>query len=94
MSRTITYACPVCAASMIEASDALAQTAFSIADDASRSLIETEFQRNDHVTYSIEADTVAGSEILEEAISYLVARGLARRYDAGDMVQVILETDE
>ena len=93
MSRTITYACPVCAASMYE-SDELTRIAFSIADNASRSLIESEFLRADHVTYSIESDTVASSEILEEAISYLVARGLAHRYEVGDMVQVILETDE
>ena len=90
--RRVTYACPVCAASVEERNDdALTQQAFSIADDASVSIIETEFCRTDHVTYAIEADALAESDVLTETVDYLVARGLAHRIEAGEIVNVILE---
>lgn len=69
----------------------LDQLAYKIADESSKSLIECEFGRDGHVTYSMDENVVAQSPMLEEAVEYLTARGLAQRADADGMVVLIFE---
>lgn len=74
--------------------DALTQMAFAIADRASAELIESEFQRTDHVTYTISLDVIASDEVIAEAVDYLCQRGLAHRHCTLDEITLILESDE
>ena len=73
--------------------DDLTQTAFRIADEASASLVQCSAQRIDAWTYSLTGDEMA-DEAMDEAVTYLVQRGLAYLSEAGDGWLVILETDE
>lgn len=72
----------------------LDQLAYKIADESSITLIECEFGRDDHVTYSMDENAVAQSPMLEEAVEYLTSRGLVQRADGDGMVVLILEDDE
>ena len=71
----------------------LTQTAFRIADEASISLVKCNAQIIDAWTYSLTGDEMA-DEAMDEAVTYLVQRGLAHINEAGDGWHVILETDE
>ena len=73
--------------------DDLAQTAFRIADEASISLVQCNAQRIDAWTYELTGEDMA-DEAMDEAVTYLVQRGLAYLSEAGDGWRVILETDE
>lgn len=69
------------------------QAAWRIADEASLDLLNGEFVKVDHVTYSIDHDRLAEDDVIEEAIEYLENRGLATRMDAPDEVLVILNSE-
>ena len=71
----------------------LTQTAFRIADEASISLVQCGSQHIDACTYSLTGDEMA-DEAMDEAVTYLVQRGLAYLSEVGDGWLVILETDE
>ena len=71
----------------------LTQTAFRIADEASISLVQCNAQSIDAWTYSLTGDEMA-DEAMDEAVTYLVQRGIAHLHEAGDGWLVILETDE
>lgn len=73
--------------------DDLTQTAFRIADEASVSLVKCRGERIDTWTYCLSPDDLA-DEATDEAVTYLVARGLARLWESGVGWHVILETDE
>ena len=73
--------------------DDLTQTAFRIADEASISLVQCNAQRIDAWTYMLTGEEMA-DEAMDEAVTYLVQRGLAYLHEAGDGWLVILETDE
>ena len=73
--------------------DDLAQTAFRIADEASISLVQCSAQRLDAWTYELTSEEMT-DEAMDEAVTYLVQRGLAHLHEAGDGWRVILETDE
>jgi len=73
--------------------DDLTQTAFRIADKASASLVECNGERIDAWTYYLSPDDFA-DEAIDEAVTYLVARGLAHILESGVGWHVILETDE
>ena len=73
--------------------DDLTQTAFRIADEASVSLVQCNAQRIDAWTYALTGEEMA-DEAMDEAVTYLVQRGLAYLSEAGDGWLVILETDE
>ena len=74
-------------------SDDLTQTAFRIADEASISLVQCNALHIDAWTYALTADDMQ-DEAMDEAVTYLVQRGLAHLHEAGDDWRVILETDE
>ena len=74
-------------------SDDLTQTAFRIADEASVSLVQCNAQRIDAWTYTLTGEEMA-DEAMDEAVTYLVQRGLAYLSEAGDDWSVILETEE
>lgn len=71
----------------------LTQTAFRIADEASISLVQCNAQSIDAWTYSLTGDEMA-DEAMDEAVTYLVQRGLARLHEADDGWLVILEEDQ
>ena len=71
----------------------LTQTAFRIADEASISLVQCNAQRIDAWTYTLTGEEMA-DEAMDEAVTYLVQRGLAYLSEAGDGWHVTLETDE
>ena len=71
----------------------LTQTAFRIADEASISLVQCNAQRIDAWTYELTGEEMA-DEAMDEAVTYLVQRGLAYLSEAGDGWSVILETDQ
>ena len=73
--------------------DDLTQTAFRIADEASVSLVQCNAQRIDAWTYSLTGEDMA-DPAMDEAVTYLVQRGLAYLHEAGDDWCVILETDQ
>ena len=73
--------------------DDLTQTAFRIADEASISLVQCNAQRIDAWTYTLTGEEMA-DEAMDEAVTYLVQRGLAYLSEVGDGWLVILETDE
>ena len=73
--------------------DDLTQTAFRIADEASISLVQCNAQRIDTWTYTLTGEEMA-DEAMDEAVTYLVQRGLAYLSEAGDGWCVILETEE
>ena len=73
--------------------DDLTQTAFRIADEASVALVQCNAQRIDAWTYTLTGEEMA-DEAMDEAVTYLVQRGLAYLREAGDGWRVILETDE
>ena len=73
--------------------DDLTQAAFRIADDASISLVQCNAQRIDAWTYSLTGEEMA-DEAMDEAVTYLVQRGLAYLSEAGDGWRVILEMEE
>ena len=73
--------------------DDLTQTAFRIADEASISLVQCNAQRIDAWTYTLTGKEMA-DEAMDEAVTYLVQRGLAYLSEAGDGWRVILETGE
>ena len=73
--------------------DDLTQTAFRIADEASMSLVQCNAQRIDAWTYALTGEEMA-DEAMDEAVTYLVQRGLAYLSEAGDGWRVILETEE
>ena len=73
--------------------DDLMQTAFRIADEASISLVQCNAQRIDAWTYTLTGEEMA-DEAMDEAVTYLVQRGLAHINESGDGWHVILETDE
>ena len=73
--------------------DDLAQNAFRIADEASISFVQCSAQSIDAWTYSLTGDEMA-DEAMDEAVTYLVQRGLAYLSEVGDGWHVILETDE
>ena len=72
--------------------DDLAQNAFRIADEASISLVQCSAQRIDSWTYELTGEEMA-DEVMDEAVTYLVQRGLAHLHEAGDGWRVILEAD-
>lgn len=74
-------------------SDDLTQTAFRIADEASKSMVKCGALRIDAWTYALTGEEMADEEI-DEAVTYLVRRGIAHLLEAGDGWHVILETDE
>jgi hypothetical protein len=63
--------------------DDLTQTAFRIADEASVSLVQCNAQRIDAWTYTLTGEEMA-DEAMDEAVTYLVQRGLAYLSEAGD----------
>ena len=71
----------------------LTQTAFRIADEASVSLVQCTAQRIDAWTYTLTGEEMA-DEAMDEAVTYLVQRGLAYLSEAGDGWLVVLETEE
>lgn len=71
----------------------ISHQAFKIADKASASLVECTCERIDAWTYYISPDVLA-DEAIDEAVTYLVARGLAHILESGVGWHVILETDE
>ena len=71
----------------------LTQTAFRIADEASISLVQCNAQRIDAWTYTLTGEEMV-DEAMDEAVTYLVQRGLAYLSEAGDGWSVILETEE
>ena len=73
--------------------DDLMQTAIGIADAASISLVKCAGPRIDAWTYALTGEEMADPE-MDEAVTYLVQRGLAHINEAGDGWHVILETDE
>ena len=73
--------------------DDLTQTAFRIADEASVSLVQCNAQSIDAWTYTLTGEEMA-DEAMDEAVTYLVQRGLAYLIEVGDGWLVILETDE
>jgi len=73
--------------------DDLTQTAFRIADEASVSLVQCNAQSIDAWTYTLTGEEMA-DEAMDEAVTYLVQRGLAYLIEVGDGWDVILETDE
>lgn len=73
--------------------DDLTQTAFRIADEASISLVQCNAQRIDAWTYTLTGEEMA-DEAMDEAVTYLVQRGLAYLIEVGDGWNVIMETDE
>ena len=73
--------------------DDLTQTAFRIADEASISLVQCNARRIAAWTYALTGEEMA-DEAMDEAVTYLVQRGLAYLSEAGDGWLVILETDE
>ena len=73
--------------------DDLTQTAFRIADEASASLVTCHGERIDAWTYYLSADDLA-DEAINEAVTYLVNRGLAHATESGVGWRVQLETDE
>ena len=74
-------------------SDDLTQTAFRIADEASISLVQCNAQRIDAWTYTLTGEEMA-DEAMDEAVTYLVQRGLAYLSEVGDGWRVILEAEE
>ena len=77
---------------MMNATD-VTQTAFRIADEASISLVQCNAQHIDAWTYSLTGEAMA-DEAMDEAVTYLVQRGLADLSEVGDGWCVILETEE
>ena len=73
--------------------DDLTQTAFRIADEASVSLVQCNAQSIDAWTYTLTGEEMA-DEAMDEAVTYLVQRGLAYLIEGGDGWNVILETDK
>ena len=73
--------------------DDLTQTAFRIADEASESMVKCGALRIDAWTYSLTGELMADPE-MDEAVTYLVQRGLADLSEVGDGWCVILETEE
>jgi len=73
--------------------DDLTQTAFRIADEASVSLVQCNAQSIDAWTYTLTGEEMA-DEAMDEAVTYLVQRGLAYLIEVGDGWNVIMETDE
>ena len=73
--------------------DDLSKTAFRIADEASISLVQCNALHIDAWTYALTADDMQ-DEAIDEAVTYLVQRGLAHINEAGDGWHVILEADE
>ena len=73
--------------------DDLTQTAFRIADEASVSLVQCNAQRINLWTYALTGEDMA-DEAMDEAVTYLVQRGLAYLSEVGDGWRVILETDQ
>ena len=73
--------------------DDLTQTAFRIADEASVSLVQSNAQSIDAWTYTLTGEEMA-DEAMDEAVMYLVQRGLAYLIEVGDGWSVILETEE
>ena len=71
----------------------LTQTAFRIADEASVSLVQCNAQRIDAWTYALTGEDMA-DEVMDEAVTYLVQRGLAHLHEAGDGWRVISDTEE
>jgi len=61
--------------------------------DAGRPWMSACAQRIDAWTYELTGEEMA-DEAMDEAVTYLVQRGLARLHEAGDGWLVILETDE
>lgn len=81
-------------AARAEAADPVRKMALRIADESSLDLIDGESLRVDHVTRKLDADDLAGSDLLTEAVEYLEARGLITRMDTSDEVLLILEDVE
>ena len=73
--------------------DDLTQTVFRIADEGCRSLVKCNALHIDAWTYALTADDMQ-DEAIDEAVTYLVQRGLAHINEAGDGWHVILEADE
>ena len=73
--------------------DDLTQTAFRIADEASISLVQCNAQRIDAWTYTLTGEEMA-DEAMDEAVTYLVQRGLAYLSEVGAGWCVILEAEE
>lgn len=71
----------------------IAHQAFKLADEASVSLVECNGGRIDARTYYL-SPYVFADEVVEEAVTYLVARGLAHLLESGVGWHVILETGE
>lgn len=81
-------------AAKMEASDPIRKAALRIADESSLVLILGESLPVDHVTRKLDADDLAGSDLLAEAVEYLEARGLVTRMDTSDEVLLILGNEE
>ncbi len=81
-------------AARAEAADPVRKAALRIADESSLDLIDGESLRVDHVTRKLDADDLAGSDLLTEAVEYLEARGLVTRMDTSDEVLLILGNEE
>lgn len=72
--------------------DELTQTAFRIADEASVSLVQCNAQSIDAWMYALTGEEMA-DKAMDEAVTYLVRRGLAYLHEAGYGWLVILETE-
>ncbi len=81
-------------AAKMEASDPIRKAALRIADESSLTLIMGESLPVDHVTRRLDADDLAGGDLLAEAVEYLEARGLVTRMDTSDEVLLILGNEE
>ena len=69
------------------------QTAFRIADEASISLVQCNAQHIDAWTYSLTGEAMA-DEAMDEAVTYLVQRGLAYLIEVGDCETCTCQPDD
>ena len=71
----------------------ISDVALRIADRASLELIESEFHHDSPWTFYAPW-TLLDDAVIEEAVAYLCARGLAERTDSDDLVTVYIKETE
>lgn len=71
----------------------LTQTAFRIADEASISLVQCNAQSIDAWTYELTGEEMA-DEAMDEAVTYLVQRGIAYLIEVGDCETCTCQPDD
>ena len=74
------------------APDQITDTALRIADRASAEIIESEFSHDSPWTFYAPLSLLDDS-VIDEAVEYLVARGLAERTDSDELVTVYLKSE-